>query len=84
MHYFACLNIKVPRNYQNRCGHLKEIGHPTTSNGILSNAAHLTRMGTGIVTTEKVEIILRSNDPRLLNSRSDIMAKGRHKGNFSL
>ena len=32
-----------------------------------------------LCTTEKGEIILRSKDPRLLNSRSEIMAKCRHK-----
>ena len=50
MHHFAYLNIKVPRNYQKRCGHLKIMGPPTTSDGILSNAAHIIRMGTSIVT----------------------------------
>ena len=37
-----------------------------------------------VCTTEKVEIVLRSKDPRLLNSRSEIMAKCRHKRKFSL
>ena len=37
-----------------------------------------------LCTTEKVEIILRSKDLRLLNSRSEIMAKCRHKRKFSL
>ena len=58
------------------------MGPRTTSDGILSNAAHPYKNGNkycDLCTTEKVEIILRSKDPRLLNSRSEIMAKCRHK-----
>ena len=37
-----------------------------------------------LCTTEKLEILLRSTDPHLLNSRSEILAKCRHKRKFSL
>ena len=37
-----------------------------------------------LCTSEKVEIILRSKDPRLINSRNEIMAKCRHKRKFRL
>lgn len=37
-----------------------------------------------LCTTEKLEILLRSTDPHLLNSRSEILAKCRHRRKFSL
>ena len=37
-----------------------------------------------LCTSEKLEILLRSADPHLLNSRSEILAKCRHKRKFSL
>ena len=37
-----------------------------------------------LCTSEKLEIINRSRDPRLLNSRTEILAKCRHKGQFLL
>ena len=38
-----------------------------------------------LCTTEKLEILLQSStDPHLLNSRSEIMNKCRHKNKFSL
>lgn len=37
-----------------------------------------------LCTSEKMEILLRSKDPHLLNSRSEILAKCRHKRKFGL
>ena len=37
-----------------------------------------------LCTSEKLEILLRAPDPRLLNSRSEILAKCRHKRKFLL
>ena len=37
-----------------------------------------------LCTTEKVEIVLRSKDPRLINSKNEFMAKCRHKRKFRL
>ena len=34
--------------------------------------------------TEKVEILLRSKDPKLLNSRNELLGKCRHKRKFTL
>ncbi len=42
------------------------------------------RSSCDLCTSEKLEILLRSSDPRLLNSRNELLAKCRHKRKFLL